>query len=134
MRQRLNAQFYALITKLECEDEKLHLVRLASEQRTASVAELTDRELRCLIGELLAREERECKAMRGKVIHLMCLLGYVNGSGNADFMAINASIAAIGTNNPRKAELFGLRKSELRAVLNQVEMRYKNGLRKSTKS
>jgi hypothetical protein len=133
MRHKLNAQFHALLTKLGAGDEKMNLVRQASGGATASVSELSDLELRKLIGQLQAREEREMKPMRGKVLHYMCMLGYVNGYGNADYDHINEFIKGIGSNNPNKRELFNLNKAELRAVLSQVEMRYKNGLRKSVK-
>jgi hypothetical protein len=125
MDQKLNAQLHALLTKLEIMHLKPQIVASATGQRTSTVTEMTDLECKRLIGSLQADEEREMKPMRGKLIHLLCLLGYVNTFGNADFDRINAFVQQIGTNNPRKQKVFGLTKSELRAVLNQVTVRYK---------
>lgn len=72
--------------------------------------------------------EKQLKAlrrMRGKVIHYLCLLGYTDDSGQADYGRINEFIVNIGSRNPRRVILNYLYKDELLAVLNQVEAIYK---------
>lgn len=64
------------------------------------------------------------KKMRGKIIHLLCLLGYVDENGDADYDRINQFVINIGSNNPKKKILNYLYKEELQAVLNQVEKMY----------
>lgn len=127
---KLNNQLYALLNKLDAMGEKMYLVRLFTNNRTASVTEMTTLELKKLIASLQEREEREMKPMRGKVIHYLCLLGYVTMGGGPDYVAMNAHIERLGTTNPRKKQLFGLSKSELRDVLTQIEQRYKKQVQK----
>lgn len=71
---------------------------------------------------------KERRKMRAKVIHLLCLLGYVNEKGEADYQQINLFIQNIGSSNPRKVILNYLWKTELLAVTNQVEQIYKQEL------
>ena len=69
--------------------------------------------------------ESETK-MIGKIVHYLCLLGYVKKDGTADNVKINEYIKNIGSNNPRKVILPFLFEKELNAVLTQVEQRYRN--------
>lgn len=65
------------------------------------------------------------KRMRGKIIHYLCLIGYVTEAGKADFDMINDFIVGIGANNPRKVILNFLYEKELPAVVTQVEAMYR---------
>ena len=71
---------------------------------------------------------KERKKMRAKIIHLLCLLGYVNDMGQADYQKINRYIQNIGNANPRKVILNYLWKNELMAVTTQVEQIYRKEL------
>lgn len=75
---------------------------------------------------LLLNKER--RKMRAKVIHLLCLLGYVDEKGSADYNRINQFVQRIGSANPRKVILNYLWKAELLAVTSQIEQIYKKEL------
>lgn len=100
-----------------------------SNNRTAKTSELTHVEAEKLIEHLIKQREEKCRPMRAKVIHLMCLMGYVNEKGNADYDRINAFIKNIGSRNPRKKNLYWMNVQTLYAVLNQVQAMYNKSLK-----
>jgi hypothetical protein len=121
---------YHLLLK-ECgitnEDDKKTLVAAWSDGRTTSSTELTPVETTAMLRHLQNEHSKLCKPMRGKVIHYLCLLGYViPGTKEADFDKINRFIVDMGSNNPRRVILNYLYYSELPAVVSQVEVMYKN--------
>ncbi len=120
-----NALIHALIAQLEIKEQKANLINAYTSNRTASTAEMTFNEAIALIKALQEDKKKQLGKMQGKIIGYMKLMGYVVDSGLEDLKRINNFIINIGTNNPRKAELWYLRKSELIKVLNQVEQRYK---------
>lgn len=65
------------------------------------------------------------KRMIGKVVHLLCLLGYTLEDGTADKARINLFVKNIGSNNPRKVILPFLFEKELEKVATQVEQMYR---------
>ncbi|WP_443937073.1 hypothetical protein [Pedobacter sp. MW01-1-1] len=109
----------------------------ASKGRTESTKELYEFEVDHIIIQLqklapkqssISEAYPERKKMRGKIIHELCLLGYVDKNGKPDFNRIDRFIVNIGSRNPRKVILNYLYPNELKAVLNQVETMYKKEL------
>jgi hypothetical protein len=130
-----NKALHALLNQLEIADQKPAIVSSASNGRTSSSAELTFAETQSLLKSLGNQKQQELGKMQGKIIGLMKLLGYIYPkTGKENMEAINLFIANIGAKNPRRATLWVLRKSELKAVLNQIETRYKNTLVRATPS
>lgn len=62
--------------------------------------------------------------MRGSIIHHLCLLGYVDASGNANYDRINDFIVNIGSLNPRKVILNFLTYDELVPIVTQIKQMY----------
>ena len=129
-----NKRLHQLLSILDIMDLKPAIINKVTNGRTSSSAEMMNFEAAALISSLEVDEKQKCGKMRGKIIHYLCLLGYVNGDGKPDYLRINSFIAQIGTNNPRRAQLLYLRPKELHAVCNQVEAMYKNEIRRSRKS
>ncbi len=125
-----NKRLHQLLSMLELKEMKVTLVSQFTNGRTASSTEMTNVEAQALISSLEAEVKQKCGPMRGKIIHYLCLLGYVNGDAKPDYLRINNYIAAIGSNNPRKVQLLYLYPKELWAVCNQVEQRYKTELKR----
>ena len=126
---------YHLLIK-ECgltEEEKQALVYSYSDGRGTSSKDLTPAEAKKLLAFLQNLHSTKCKPMRGKIIHYLCLLGYVNSDDTADWDRINAFIVDIGRNNPRRVILNFLYHSELPAVVTQVEAMYRNETKRVTK-
>jgi len=129
-----NRRYHLLIK--ECglgEDDKEVLLHSFSDGQATSSTNLTPAQAKALLGYLQARHSEMCKKMRGKIIHYLCLLGYVNGDDTADWDRINAFIVDIGRNNPRRVILNFLYLSELPAVVTQVEAMYRNETKRVTK-
>lgn len=124
-----NALIHALIAQLEITEQKATLINAHTCNRTGSTAEMTYQEATDLIKTLQAEKKKTLGKMQGKIIGYMKLMGYIVESGAEDLERINHFIANIGKNNPRKAELWYLRKSELLSVLNQIEQRYKTQIK-----
>jgi hypothetical protein len=126
---------YHLLTK-ECglgEDDKEALLHSFSDGRATSSKDLTPTEAKALLDYLQSEHSKLCKKMRGKIIHYLCLLGYVTSDDSADWDRINAFIVDIGSNNPRRVILNFLYYSELPAVVSQVEAMYRNETKRVTK-
>jgi hypothetical protein len=109
----------------------------ATKGRSESTKDLTEEEVDEIIGKLepllpkkisVNEAYPERKAMRGKIIHFLCLLGYVTKSDKPDFDRIDRFIVNIGNRNPRKVILNYLYPKELKEVLTQVEAMYKKEL------
>jgi hypothetical protein len=83
--------------------------------------ELSYFESNLLIKELQEEVDRHLGKTQRKVIHLMCLAGYVAEDGKPDYARINKFLQGIGSRNPGKKKLFNLNKTELNAVCTQVE-------------
>ena len=77
------------------------------------------------IQELSQRKDVELNPMRKKIVHLLCVLGYVTAKNTPDVARIDVFIRGIGSNNPKMKPLHWLDKNELLKVLNQVEARAK---------
>lgn len=120
-----NKVFHQLISQLEIEDEKGYRIQLATGYRTNSSTELTEKEAALMIDNLKAERKKTMGKMQGKLIATLKLLGYVTDGYKEDWERIDNFIEGIGTKNPKKRKLWGLHKTELKAVLNQVEVRYK---------
>lgn len=126
---------YHLLLK-ECglgEDDKEALLYSFSDGRATSSTELEPAEAKALLKFLQDRHSEMCKKMRGKIIHYLCLLGYVNSNDTPDWDRINAFIVDLGSNNPRRVILNFLYHSELPAVVTQVEAMYRNETKRVTK-
>ena len=98
-----------------------------SDERTRSTKELTITECNSLIEFLTNKLHDGKKAMRGKIIHLLCIMPLhpmVDSKGNADFERINNFIQNIGANNPKKKILNYLYYQELVPVVTQVQQMY----------
>ncbi len=67
--------------------------------------------------------------MRRKILHILAMMGYTNGSGSFDYDRINAYIENIGSNNPDKAKLNYLTNAELATITTQIEQRYKKDIK-----
>ncbi len=129
-----NRRFHLLLK--ECglgDDEKEQLVYAFSDERTTSSTELRPVEVKALLRYLQDTHSKRCKSMRGKIIHYLCLLGYVDRNDKADWDRIDYFIQHIGSNNPRQVILNYLYFSELPAVVSQVEAMYKNETKRVTK-
>lgn len=106
-----------------------------SDERTRSTKALTIRECNALIEYLATRLQDSKKAMRGKIIHLLCTLPsspMVDSKGAADYERINAFIQNIGANNPKKKILNYLYYPELVPVVSQVEAMYNREMKSLT--
>jgi len=87
---------------------------------------LTKAEANRMIRSLKGQPDPEkYKKVRGKIIHYLCLLGYTDDAGEADFERIDPFIQNIGSRNPDRLELQDLDGKQLTAVLYQVEAIYK---------
>lgn len=125
---------YQLIWILDLTAQKPELAESVSNGRTQRLSELTDHEGNKLLHFLRNEEERLMKPSRGKVLHLLGLLGYTTPDGKLDFDRINAFVSNIGSNNPGKKPLFRLDRTELNLVVTQVEQMYKSGGSKKKKA
>lgn len=125
-----NSALHALLAELAMMDYKAELIQRFTNDRTASSRDLTFNEAGEILEHLRAERNSRTKGMRGKVVHYLCLLGMVKGDGAPDYDRINGFIRGIGKNNPGKRSLINLRIDECRLVLNQVEVMYKNTVRK----
>lgn len=136
MHPSLNRRLHGLLNLLLPEDEdmraqaKADMVAQVTKGRTSHSSEMTNFEAEMLIGQLKARHDDETKAMRGKIIHLLCLMGHTHDDGQANFDSINRFVQNIGNRNPRKVKLYWLKKTECQAVLNQIETMYAKELQR----
>lgn len=104
---------------------KAFLVKEHTNCRTTSSKEMTLAECARLIDYLRVLANQRRKAMRGKIIYYLCLLGMTDERNDPDYKRINDFIANIGSNNPRKVILNYLYYNELVKVVSQVEAMYK---------
>ena len=114
---------------LEWEDQKINFVREVSQGRTASIKELDNLEANILLRKLTDAISKELSPMRKKVIHLMCLMGYVLPDNTPDYGRINAWLQRYGRHQKQLAKL---NRSQLLAVLNQVDTMYRIHLKLET--
>ncbi|SHJ75437.1 hypothetical protein SAMN02745146_0078 [Hymenobacter daecheongensis DSM 21074] len=128
-----NKLLHLLLTQCELEHMKETLVSSFTDERSTSSTDLTEHEAGCLICYLQDEHNQKCKPMRGKVIHYLCLLGYVDDHGKADWARIDNFIVNIGSNNPRRVRLNFLYRSELPKVVSQVEAMYKHETKRLAK-
>jgi hypothetical protein len=131
-----NRRYHLLLKEcgITTEDQKQTLVAAWSDGRTTSSTELTPTETTAMLRHLQNEHSKLCKPMRGKVIHYLCLLGYViPGTQEANWDKINAFIVDMGSNNPRRVILNYLYYSELPAVVSQVEAMYNTELKRLNK-
>lgn len=119
-----NRALHSLLAQLNLMDQKAELVRRYTEGRTCSSREMIAQEAEALVSALKTEKERAMRKSIGKVIHLLCLLGYVRSNGEADYTRINRFIQNIGSNNPHRKTLHYLNRRELNAVVTQVEAMY----------
>ncbi len=122
-----NRRYHLLLKELHLDDDaKAALCAAFSEDRTTSSKDLAPAEAAGLLRFLADEHNKLCKPMRGKIIHHLCLLGYKDGKGEPDWGRIDGFIEKIGSNNPRQVRLNFLYRSELPAVVTQVEQMYRN--------
>lgn len=136
MSNEQNRRYHLLLKEcgIATEDAKQALVNSFTDGRATSSTELRPAETQAVLKYLQQEHSNRCKPMRGKVIHYLCLLGYVvKGTKNADFDRINAFIVDIGANNPRRVILNYLYYSELPKVVSQVEAMYRNEIKRLAK-
>ena len=81
-----------------------------------------------LIRKLKEAREQAVAKTRGKIIHLLCLLGMVREDGTPDYDRINAYVRGVGKNNPQGKNLMYLTPTEMNKVCTQVEAWYKREL------
>jgi len=112
---------YSLLHDTRLKDMKENLVLDFTYGRTPHITEMTNIEANLLVKHLQDIKESKVRAMRGKIIHLLCVYGMVLSNGKPDYNRINNFIQNIGSNNPRKKKLFTLSPTEMRKVLNQVD-------------
>ncbi|MDJ1494180.1 hypothetical protein QNI19_14650 [Cytophagaceae bacterium DM2B3-1] len=123
-----NRRLWQAANELGLDEEIIgDMVYAETENRTRSSKEMTEKECEALIKQLSNKLNTSKKAMRGKIIHLLCTLPdnpMVDTKGAADFERINAFIKEIGSNNPKKKILNYLYYQELVNVVTQVESMY----------
>lgn len=124
-------RLHALLNELELMEQKSDLVLSATAGRSASSRELSYDEAQMLIGSLQDEKNKRIDPMRKKIIHLLCLIGYVDDTGKPNMKRINYFVQnRTGKNNPGKKQLSGLNAKETLAVLNVVTMFYHNQLKR----
>lgn len=129
MTPNLSKRLHALLNMLNLMEMKADLVRQYTNGRTLSTKDMDNVEALALIHALDGEREQRSKAMRGKIIHYLCLLGMTKPDGSADYERINNWVQnRTGSRNPRKKKLLYLTPKELLAVLTQVEVWYKKEL------
>ena len=123
--------FYDYCNRAEMSDvERLGAVNCFTNGRTDSLKECSEKELRDLERWAKDAEGAKNKAIRGRIIYLLTQLGYKDERGEADWTRINAFVASHGgEGNPKKKVLHKLKYSELRKVVQVVEMYYKSSLK-----
>lgn len=126
---QINKRLHALLHMLNLMEQKADLVRQYTNGRTLSTREMDNVEALALIHALEGDREQRSKAMRGKIIHYLCLLGMTLEDGSPNYDRINGWVQnRTGSRNPRKKKLLYLTPAELLAVLTQVEAWYKKEL------
>ena len=113
---------YRYLSNTGLKDHKDDLVIQHTNGRTNSLHEMKPSEANLMIKALQEIDNQKRGKMRKKIWHLLCLYGMTDNRGNADADRINDFIRNIGSNNPKKKDLFYLNVKEMRAVLNQVEV------------
>lgn len=128
-----NRRFHLLLKECDFTEQKETLVLAFTEGRASSSKELNAVEAEALLRYLQDEHSKKCKPMRGKIIHYLCLLGYVDAADRADWGRIDGFVQGIGSNNPRRVRLNFLYYSELPKVVSQVEAMYKHELKRLAK-
>jgi len=125
-----NRALHALLHQLGLMDQKADLVDQASKGRTRSSKDMTWAEADYLIRILRAQKKERTSKQIGKIIHLLCLMGYVREDATPDYNRINKFVQNIGSRNPQRKTLHYLNIQELNAVVTQVEAMYKNEVKR----
>lgn len=121
-----NKALHALLNELGIMEQKASIVFGASRGRTEQSRELTIEEAQALITSLKEQKNTKGLDLRRRIIHRMCLLGYIKEDTTPDYQRINGFIQnRTGQRNPGKKNLNYLNLKELHAVLQQVEAIYK---------
>ena len=92
--------------------------------------ELTHLDGNLLIKHLKERQQIAIRPMRGKIIHLLCVLGMIKEDGSMDYHRQDAYIKGIGSRNPKRKALAWLNFKETLSILNQVEAMVRKDLNK----
>lgn len=124
-----NAALHGLLNELGMTEYKGDLISRFTGGRTVSSKDLLYAEAKELIEHLRTEKNSRTKAMRGKITHFLCLMGYVDGDGEPDWNRINNFVKSLGKNNPAKRTLINLKIEECRNVLNQVQAMYQNTIK-----
>ena len=124
-RTSLNGKMHVLLAQLEWIEHKAKLADISSNGRTESTKELTDDEFAAMLNHLEASEKKALDPSRRKILYYARELGMETPEGKADYPRINQFIQEIGARNPKRRKLYQLHRSELNAVLSQVEAIYK---------
>jgi hypothetical protein len=86
-----------------------------------------------VIKHLKEVQQAMIKPMRSKIIHYLCVAGFVKSDGTMDYGRQDVFIKSIGSKNPKQKALAWLGYKETLDVLNQVEMMLKKELNKTDK-
>lgn len=125
-----NKAMHSLLHQLGLMDQKKDLVEQCTNGRTTSSREMSRDEADYMIRLLKAQKQERTGKQIGKVVHLLCLMGYVRDNGQPNYDRINKFIQNIGSRNPRQVKLNYLTVSELNAVVTQVEQIYRKSIEK----
>lgn len=120
-----NRQLHTLLSQLGLMEVKKDLIEGATGGRSTSSTDLYAGEAKALISRLQTQREVAIAKTRGKIIHLMCLLGYVTEEGQPDYTRINQWVKNCGKNNKQGKQLSYLTISEMNRVCTQVQAWYK---------
>ncbi|HMN89787.1 MAG TPA: hypothetical protein PKD70_11190 [Saprospiraceae bacterium] len=124
-------RLHALLNELNLINNKQEMILAASGGRTSSSKGLTEQEAQFLIESLQAEKDNTVGRMRKKIIHLLCLLGYVMDDGQPNMRRIQHFVQhRTGQNNPKKNLLHKLTVKEAIKVLNQVTVFYNKELKR----
>jgi hypothetical protein len=116
---------HAMLNELGLMDMKREIISSHTEGRTDSARELSVAEANAIIASLAEEKAGKVEPMRKKIIHLLCLMGYVQ-EGKPNMRRINYFVQnRTGARNPQKKPLHLLTVEETRQVLNQVVVMHK---------
>ncbi len=120
-----NRRLHMLLSQLDLMEMKATLISDVTGNRTSSSKEMTHAEANLLIKSLQQERDSRVSKTQKKIIHLMCLLGFVKDDGKPNYSRINNYVKEIGSRNPGKKNLADLTPKEMNAVCSQVEAWYK---------
>jgi hypothetical protein len=117
------AMFFGYCNRAELsEEERMGAIVSITNGRTASLKEVSQKELNDVTAWAAEREAAKNTGMRGKIIFHLCNIGYKTEAGHPDWDRINAYVKSHGGDaNPKKKALYKLKHSELKKVVLVVQ-------------